>query len=252
MTMTNRPVRRSRGFTLIELLVVISIIALLVAVLLPALSAARARALQVVCASQLHQWLVAHNIYMNDWDGNLMARHTTDDMPHRTSHRYGDVIHGSMKNIMIDYAGSTELLTCPDNYQGPKFNHSVSSGRWRFGYAYMGYSDRRLSPVPFPWNIDDVRESDRKATGTNRPLVLMADVSVYRHAEGFPTPERANHEDPGGTGYAYPTDDRVSGRGINVLYMAGHAKWIPSSEIDPNRYVQYGSSEAHEHYWELQ
>lgn len=30
------------------------------------------------------------------------------------------------------------------------------------------------------------------------------------------------------------------------------AKWIPASEIDPDRYVQYGSSEDHEHYWELQ
>ena len=62
---------RPRGFTLIELLVVTAVIALIAALLLPALAKARASARRVECLSGLRQWAGAMMIYKEDNEGWL-------------------------------------------------------------------------------------------------------------------------------------------------------------------------------------
>jgi prepilin-type N-terminal cleavage/methylation domain-containing protein len=66
---------QQRGFTLIELLVVISIIALLMAVLMPSLQRARKQAKAVACLSNLRQFGIACAMYTQDNNGCLFARH---------------------------------------------------------------------------------------------------------------------------------------------------------------------------------
>ncbi len=61
--------KKIKGFTLVELLVVIAIIALLMAVLLPALSKARSLAKRIVCANHLKSLMAANFIYATTYDG---------------------------------------------------------------------------------------------------------------------------------------------------------------------------------------
>jgi prepilin-type N-terminal cleavage/methylation domain-containing protein len=70
---SNYPVSRKpvRGFTLVELLVVISIIALLLAILMPSLQKARRQAQAMICMARLNQMSLASIMYSEEYDGKL-------------------------------------------------------------------------------------------------------------------------------------------------------------------------------------
>lgn len=73
------PARRRHAFTLIELLVVVGIIALLMAILLPALGRARQEAQKVSCAANLRQWANAVHMFANDRNGMFPSAGTYPD-----------------------------------------------------------------------------------------------------------------------------------------------------------------------------
>ena len=76
-SLSRRDTTQKRSFTLIELLVVIAIIAILAAILLPALQNARQRGISTKCQSNLRECNNAIALYANDHDGIWVVTHGT-------------------------------------------------------------------------------------------------------------------------------------------------------------------------------
>ena len=138
---------RLHGFTLIELLVVISIIALLISLLLPAIERARESARIVVCGTQLHQIHIGVTAFANDFDG-LLSRHP-DLQPGRggasnvqwdynTAHVF--YVDGTADNAyFLPYFDSQkDLFFCPSHPSRPD-GGSVSSLGWGWPSPHPAY-----------------------------------------------------------------------------------------------------------------
>ena len=94
---------RSKGFTLIELLVVIAIIAILAAMLLPALSKAREKARQAVCVSNLKQLGLAMMMYVQDNDGRLPYTYSFTGDPTRWYNQLRTYLGFSSASVYDNY-----------------------------------------------------------------------------------------------------------------------------------------------------
>jgi prepilin-type N-terminal cleavage/methylation domain-containing protein/prepilin-type processing-associated H-X9-DG protein len=111
--------KRRNGFTLIELLVVISIIALLMAILMPALSKVKALAKAAMCLSNLHQWGMVMKMYTDENTGRFM-----DDLGHS---RYAGLSRPELK----EYYKNDKLLLCPAAMKPYDEGGVCPFGSWR-------------------------------------------------------------------------------------------------------------------------
>jgi prepilin-type N-terminal cleavage/methylation domain-containing protein len=142
--MTQPDPQTQKGFTLIELLVVIAIIAILAAMLLPALASAKLKGQQAVCVSNLKQLCLANVIYSTDY--GTFVQPATAGSPYG---QWGEWM-GSMMNY---FAKSTNLIVCPTAKQipaaGAVVNYMGNGGQnGAANYAY--YRNLESSATLYP------------------------------------------------------------------------------------------------------
>jgi prepilin-type N-terminal cleavage/methylation domain-containing protein len=102
---------RGKGFTLIELLVVIAIIAILAALLLPALTSAKEKARRTSCLNSLRQFSLALHMYGDDNQQQLPSDAPNKPMPPTDDHL--PVISNASSNAIIQYTENAQILHCP-------------------------------------------------------------------------------------------------------------------------------------------
>jgi prepilin-type N-terminal cleavage/methylation domain-containing protein len=147
------------GFTLIELLVVISIIALLIGILLPALGAARETARAIACGSNLRQISISAEVYANDFDDQYPTRggdpvgppkpqgFPDPPTPDTENRRWSALFASVMRSVSVevndagDEIPAVPVYLCPTdpNPAGPDANSWFD--RMRRSYMFNGFND---------------------------------------------------------------------------------------------------------------
>ena len=209
-----------RAFTLIELLVVIAIIAILAALLLPALASAKQRAWTTSCISNLRQVGLGMRMFADDNNGNFPE--SGGNIYWGATDTNGSKLPSWMEQIFSN-VGNTNVYNCPGNVQLPldmrgPFNYFNGD---RAAYvATGGYAPVRGTAILFP-----------------SAYVLSGDTcGIPGKTSGEATggsfdPLDADKDDysqncVGGAVNGSPFELwQIHSLGQNILFADGHAKW---------------------------
>jgi prepilin-type N-terminal cleavage/methylation domain-containing protein/prepilin-type processing-associated H-X9-DG protein len=215
----NKVKTNAKAFTLIELLVVIAIIAILAALLMPALASAKQRAWMASCTSNLHQIGLGMRMFADDnsefypESGADIRWGTTDPTTQKPS----------WMEQAVSYVGNTNAYNCPSNVQLPAnmqgpFNYFNGA---RAAYvATGGFAAVKSTAIVFP-----------SAYVLSGDTCGIPNVTSGEGTGGSFDPSDADKDDYSQNCVGGPTNGtpyelwQVHSLGQNVLFADGHAKW---------------------------
>lgn len=224
---------KSAGFTLIELLVVIAIIAILAAILLPALNSARERGRAASCVNNLKQCALMTLSYADDNSDIAMLKagdfDVNDGSPYRTSFRYllnamlrGEFTYeGASSYKMSQYIQDRNLLLCPST----QFNGKAYAEHYAI-YAAPYHKDY----VPFR-DLNEFRsvwKTYEKNTAASAVLILKkmnSASSTLLYAESYSTNELMPVAHYGAGGMNFVHNERMTS-----AFADGHVAAVHYSE----------------------
>jgi len=228
---------KQKGFTIIELLVVISIIALLVSILMPALSRARELARRVVCASNLKQSSLLLFMYSDD-HRDYYPPHDGPPTYHGWGQKhpfcawwlgkYADIDWES--SFYTSYLGNPEVLFCPgnNNYQ-TRLEYFETGQTGVIGYQY--YCNFKGNFNNSHWI--DLEEKDRMPNRNSDKMdfPMMSDWASEWTSDGwFWSHTEKKHE------------------GGNMLRHGGDVQWRNLDDARPGPDYKYAGGSA-KYYW---
>ncbi len=194
--------RNNHAFTLVELLVVIGIIALLISILLPSLSRARAQAYTVKCMSNLRQihtyivmyqndhrgWCLPANNYrsnweMGDWYGIIMRLYFKANGDNGS----GGLVKGKDAFTILEKTQFSKFLLCPANSR-PPYNYAAGLGsdglsespiKWTYTFN-RGFGDwDKIQQYTPPSAEQVVQYRMKRATEVPDSVFVMADMAAW-------------------------------------------------------------------------
>ncbi len=239
------------AFTLIELLVVIAIIALLVAILVPALSGARRQAKAAVCLAHLHTMGQGLVLYANDNKDVLVPSR----LPKIDDDNWHYRIVGGIKyrpTFLAVMASQISLppfedpqpsTTCVDKfgqpgdrqnyassvYVCPEVRHWVDERNGSYGYNYHFLGNSRLRDEDI---LTSYKNWPVKSSSVRSPSQCVAVADCMGTAASFPPLQRLPYEDN-------DIGDSKSGRSVNALGNEGFN--LDPPRIDP----EHGEMASH-------
>ena len=193
---------KRRAFTLVELLIVIGIIAVLIGMLLPALSVARESAKSVACLSNLRQLATASQIYCDRYKGSYPTAYYDDGgSPLRTSYAWD---FNSIRNLdtgtlsiqpglLWEGDASAKVQQCP-SYEGKSNTLADPYTGYNYNTSYIGHG--QYESIVEPAKAGQIRYPSRCALfgdgqyagGANKymraPLPNAGDASFAARASG--------------------------------------------------------------------
>ena len=219
---------KRKGFTLIELLVVISIIAVLLSILMPALNSAKKRAEEVICKSNLKQVGLAANLYAEAYDNYVPRGAGThlwfvEFLPFLGNERN----EGNYRNVKI-YKCKSFPRTGTGLYNVPNSRQTVC-------YVMNDWSPSGSS-ISQPTKLSKFRRPNRtiyladNESGYWRPIIEDENSPDINRCDVFDIghlPDSDSHD----ITYGRRIAKERHRDGCNALFVDWHAEWVSAEEM---------------------